>query len=184
LPSPIGPGPFLGETMTPLIRVCGRFFVALVGLAGRDSRVRGAGLVAALPLVLSSALVSVPPLAYGSAPAPILMTGIYDNADPDELMIDGAGASRGQRPGQRAESHGTSVLLCGPGQIPSEVRSAEIDRGPPTAVAIPITRSFRPSSLPHRTTSHVMDRPRQAVRSHTSSRASSVSHEGGRHGLR
>jgi hypothetical protein len=47
------------------------------------------------------------------------------------VMIDGAGANRDQRPGKRAKSHGTSVRLCGPGQVPSEVRSAEIDRGPP-----------------------------------------------------
>jgi hypothetical protein len=116
---PIGPGPLLGETMTPLIRVCGQFFVALVGLADRESRVRGARLVAALPLVLSSALVSVPALAYGGGPATILMTGVFDDADPDGLMIDGAPATV-SGPGKEPRATGRLCCSAARGRFPAK----------------------------------------------------------------
>ena len=134
------------ETVTPLVRVLEQFFDALVGPAGRDWRLRGAGLVAVLLLILFSALVGIIPLAYAGPPDPSWIPGIYDNADYDDvagLVMDGTGASSGQRPARFAESPATCRLFPGPGQLPSEMPSAEMNRGPPRIAAITIL--FAPS---------------------------------------
>jgi hypothetical protein len=130
----------------PLVRVSERLFDALVGLANRNWRARRAELVAALPLILFSTLVGIVPLAYGGPPDPSWIPGIYDDADYDDaarLVIDEAGASSGQRPGRFAESPAACLLLRSPSQIPSGVRSAEMNRGPPRTAAITIV--FAPS---------------------------------------
>jgi hypothetical protein len=120
-----------------LIRVSGQFFDALVGHAdGR--RLCGAGLLAALPLMLLSGLVVIIPLAYAGPPDPTWIPGIYDNADYDDvvgLVTDGTGASGGQRPARVAEGLETCGVPSDPGPVPSRMLCAEMNRGPPRIAA-------------------------------------------------
>jgi hypothetical protein len=120
--------------VTPLVRVSEQLFDALVGLSARDWRLCGPRVAAVRLLILFSALVGIIPLAHASPPDPSWIPGIYDNADSDDvvgLVADGTAASGGQGPARFAESPATCLVLPDPGQVPSEMLSAEMNRGPP-----------------------------------------------------
>jgi hypothetical protein len=99
-----------------------------------------------LPLLLLSGLVVIIPLAYAGPPDPTWTPGIYDNADYDDVagfVTDGTAASSGQPPARVADGPETCEVLTGPGQVPSRMLCAEMNRGPP-----PIEREHHLGKLP------------------------------------
>src|SRR2546425_7221579 len=125
------------ETVTPLVRVLEQFFDALVGPAGRDWRLRGAGLVAVLLLILFSALVGIIPLAYAGPPEPTWIPGIYDNADYDDvvwLVTDEVDARHTGTAARVQYAPIGFVSLAARGPVPSPIVSQHASRGPPIEV--------------------------------------------------
>ena len=117
---------------------CSRFSSAARRWKARGARsfVKGASMsfckcFALISTVILTALVA---LAYGSPPDPTWVSGVYDNADYDDvvgLVTDGAGANDNQAPPRVEEGRARYVLLAEWAAAPSWSPADQPPRGPP-----------------------------------------------------
>jgi len=85
-------------------------------------------------LISTAILTALVPLAYGSPPDPTWVSGVYDNADYDDvvgLVTDGTGANDDQAPPRVEELAARYVLLAEWKAAPSWCAADPPPRGPP-----------------------------------------------------
>ena len=133
-----------------LIRVSGRCPGSLVEHCDGERHSRAAAFLLALPFVLLICLVVIPLLAYAGPPDPTWISGIYDNADYDDvvgLVTDGTGASNSQWLARVPEGPVKCAMLLGLGRVPSLMVCVEMTRGPPPIKARTRLCSSQPPPL-------------------------------------